>query len=268
MTNSYALITGGSSGIGFEIAKDLAGRGYNIILVSRNEKNLQECCNQLSDEFDILSDYISSDLANKESVRHIYQTTKERGYEVEILVNNAGYGIATPFHVTSLEDEEKFIRVLATSVISLTKLFVNDMVEKKNGKIMIVSSVAAFAPPSAIQVLYGPIKTFMNRFSDALNSSYNHIGITSTALCPGFTVTNFHTASNVQKMMDDVPSFMKFSAERIAKEGVIAMFKGQHLCVPTKTYKFLVFLLRATPYWFIRLLENTLAPGRYEKKET
>ena len=90
MNNAYALITGGSSGIGFEIAKDLAGRGYNILLVSRNEQNLQDCCNQLSDEFDISTDYISSDLANKESVRHIYQTTKERGYDVEILVNNAG----------------------------------------------------------------------------------------------------------------------------------------------------------------------------------
>ena len=182
------------------------------------------------------------------------------------LVNNAGYGIATPFHVTSIEDEENFIRVLGTSVITLTKLFVKDMIKQKSGKIMIVSSVAAFAPPSAIQVLYGPIKTFMNRFSDAMNSSYNRLGITSTAVCPGFTVTNFHTASNVQEMMDAVPSFMKFSAERIAKEGVEAMFKGKSLCVPTKTYRFLVFLLRVTPYSFIRLLENVLAPGRYEHK--
>ena len=120
MSNSFALITGGSSGIGFEIAKDLANRGYNIVLVSRNEQNLQDCCKRLSEEFGITSDYISSDLANKESVRHIYQTTKERGYNIEILINNAGYGIATPFHLTSLEDEEKFIRVLATSVIGLT----------------------------------------------------------------------------------------------------------------------------------------------------
>ena len=266
MSNSYALITGGSSGIGFEIAKNLAERGFNIVLVSRNEKNLQDCCRLLTENYTISADFISSDLANKESPSHIYQTTQERRYNIEILINNAGYGIASPFHVTSLEDEERFIRVLATSVISLTKLFVRDMVEKKAGKIMIVSSVAAFAPPSAIQVLYGPIKTFMNRFSDAMNSSYNHIGITSTALCPGFTVTNFHTASNVQQMMDDVPAFMKFSSEQIAKEGVEAMFKGKPLCVPTKTYKFLVFLLRATPNWFIRLLENTLAPGRYEKK--
>ena len=138
------------------------------------------------------------------------------------------------------------------------------MIEKKRGKIMIVSSVAAFAPPSAIQVLYGPIKTFMNRFSDALNKNYNRYGITSTSVCPGFTVTNFHTASNVQDLMDKVPSFMKFSAERIAKEGVEAMLKGKSLCIPTKTYKSIVFLLKIIPYSLVRRLESFFAPGRYK----
>ena len=268
MKNNYALVTGASSGIGLEIARSLAKRNYNLVLVARREEQLNAIATEIKNDFHIDIEVCPADLANPQAPDDIYNFCSSKNLNIEILINNAGYGIATPFHVTSLEDEEKFIRVLATSVISLTKLFVSDMVEKKSGKIMIVSSVAAFAPPSAIQVLYGPIKTFMNRFSDALNSSYNHIGITSTAVCPGFTVTNFHTASNVQKMMDDVPSFMKFSAERIAKEGVVAMFKGKPLCVPTKTYKFLVFLLKATPYWFIRLLENTLAPGRYEKKET
>ena len=94
-------------------------------------------------------------------------------------------------------------------MISLTKLFVRDMIKNHNGKIMIVSSVAAFAPPAAIQVLYGPIKTFMNRFNDALNINYNSKGITSTALCPGYTVTNFHAASGVQGEMDSVPKYFK-----------------------------------------------------------
>ena len=180
------------------------------------------------------------------------------------MVNNAGYGINTPFHITSIDVEESFIRVLGTSVISLTKIFLNDMIEKKRGKIMIVSSVAAFAPPSAIQVLYGPIKTFMNRFSDALNKNYNRYGITSTSVCPGFTVTNFHTASNVQDLMDKVPPFMKFSAERIAKESVEAMLKGKSLCIPTKTYKSIVFLLKIIPYSLVRRLESFFAPGRYK----
>ena len=85
MTNNYALITGGSSGIGYEIAKNLAGRGYNILLISRNEKNLQDCCNKLSDEFNVSVDYISSDLANKNSVTDIYETSKQRDYNIEIL---------------------------------------------------------------------------------------------------------------------------------------------------------------------------------------
>ena len=117
------------------------------------------------------------------------------------------------------------------------------MLDRGNGKIMIVTSVAAFAPPSAIQALYGPIKTFMNRFSESLNF-YNKYGITSTAVCPGYTVTNFHKASGVQAEMDSVPSFLKKSAKRIAKEGVDAMLKGKKVSVPTKTWKIIVFLLK------------------------
>ena len=107
MEKNYALITGGSSGIGLEIAKDLANRGYNIILVSRNEQNLQDCCKHLSKEFNVSFDYISSDLANKESVRHIYQTTKERGYNIEILINNAGYGICLLYISPSPRDRTR-----------------------------------------------------------------------------------------------------------------------------------------------------------------
>ena len=139
------------------------------------------------------------------------------------------------------------------------------MMENQNGKIMIVSSVASFSPPSAIQALYGPIKTFMNRFSDSININYNHLGISSTALCPGFTVTEFHTASGVQDEMDRVPSFLKFSAERVAKEGVEAMFAGKPIYVPTMTYKILVFMLKNFPESLLSLFGRKLAPGRYDK---
>ena len=141
-----------------------------------------------------------------------------------------------------------------------------NMIENGGGKVMIVSSVASFAAPSAIQPLYGPIKTFMNRFSDGININYKHKGITSTALCPGFTTTGFHTASGVQDEMDRVPKFMVFPAERIANEGVDAMFAGKSYCVPTKTYKLLVFLLKNIPQSVFNLLGKSLAPGRYDKK--
>lgn len=265
MKKTYALITGASSGIGLQIANNLASKGYNLILTARREDRLLTIANEIAEKFDVKVDYISCDLSDIDTPKQIFKFCLSRGYEVEILINNAGYGIASPFHETPMEVEEDFIRVLGTSVIALSKIFLPTMIERQSGKIMIVSSVASFSPPSSIQALYGPIKTFMNRFSDAININYNHLGITSTALCPGFTVTEFHTASGVQNEMDRVPSFMKFSAERVAKEGVDAMFAGKPICVPTMTYKTLVFMLKYLPASILSLLGGKLAPGRYDK---
>jgi len=124
--------------------------------------------------------------------------------------------------------------------------------------------VAAYAPPSKIQSLYGPVKTFMNRFSEALNLSYNKNNIYSTAVCPGYTVTNFHTASGVQNEMDSVPNFLKKSASRIAKEGVEGMLDNKKVVVPTKTWKIIVFLLKIVPKKVFDFISSVLAPGRYE----
>ena len=266
MNNSYALITGASSGIGLEIAKNFAEKGYNLILTARRRDLLEEVAKNISSKNDVNVDIISKDLSLKESTQEIFEFCEAKDYSVDILVNNAGYGIKTAFDKTSVEEEEKFIRVLGTSVIMLTKLFIPKMIENGGGKIMIVSSVAAFAAPSAIQPLYGPIKTFMNRFSDSINVNYKHKGITSTALCPGFTITGFHTASGVQEEMDRVPRFLVFSAKRIADEAVDATLSGKSLCVPTFTYKTLVFTLKYLPRWVINALGKLLAPGRYDKQ--
>ena len=265
MNNSFALITGASSGIGLEIAKNLAARGYNLILTARRTELLEALADEITNKHDVTVDYISCDLSKYDAPKEIFEFCESKNYYVDFLVNNAGYGIKTSFHETSIEIEEDFIRVLGTSVIMLTKLFIPKMLANENGKIMIVSSVAAFAAPSAIQPLYGPIKTFMNRFSDGININYNHKGITSTAVCPGFTVTGFHTASGVQEEMDRVPKFMVFSAERIADEAVEATIAGRALCVPTKTYKFLVFMLKNIPQPILRLIGTALAPGRYDR---
>ena len=266
MNNSYALITGASSGIGLEIAKNFAAKGYNLILTARRRDLLEEVAKNISSKNDVNVDIISKDLSLKESTQEIFEFCEAKDYSIDILVNNAGYGIKTAFDKTSVEEEEKFIRVLGTSVIMLTKLFIPKMIENGGGKVMIVSSVAAFAAPSAIQPLYGPIKTFMNRFSDSINVNYRHKGITSTALCPGFTITGFHTASGVQEEMDRVPRFLVFSAKRIADEAVDATLSGKSLCVPTFTYKTLVFTLKYLPRWVINALGKLLAPGRYDKQ--
>ena len=264
MKNSYALVTGATSGIGLEISRELARRGYNLILVARTKERLSKTSKELIKEYNIKCDYFSSDLTLINSPEEIYQFTNQKKYSIYILVNNAGYALPNAFHINSMEDEEKCLRVLGTSVIALTKKYINDMISNGSGKIMIVSSVAAFAPASALQALYGPIKTFMNRFNETLNYNYNSMGITSTALCPGYTVTNFHKASGIQDEMDGVPKFLKKSAKRIAVEGVEAMIKGKKVSVPTKTWKLIVLILKFIPNWIFSLLSGILAPGRYK----
>ena len=265
MKKSYALITGASSGIGSEIAISLAERGFNIILTARREERLIALTKDLQYRYGVHADYVTGDLASPETPQEIYNFCKERNYEVEILVNNAGYGLPKQFHETPMEDEEKNIRVLSTSVIALSKIFIPNMLERKSGKIMIISSVASFAPPSTLQVLYGPLKTFMNRFSDALNVNYKHKGISSTAVCPGFVVTEFHTSSGVQDAMDKVPAFMKLNAKDVAAEAVEATLSSKSYCIPGKRYRAIVFLMKYTPF-IMKLLSNTLSGGRYAKK--
>ena len=264
MIKKYALVTGASSGIGLEISKILASIGFSLVLVARREEKLKEVTKTLINKYDITADYFIGDLENPNTPKTIYDFCHKKGYFISLLVNNAGYALPDKFHKTSMEAEEKFLRVLGVSVIALTKLFLIDMIKAKQGKIMMISSVAAFAPPSSIQTLYGPLKTFINRFSEGLNLSYNSYGITSTAVCPGYTITNFHTASGVQQEMDSVPSFMKKPANRIAKEAVDDTLKGKRICVPTKTYKVIVFLLKLLPHSLFPLFSKRLAPGRYE----
>ena len=262
---SFALVTGASSGIGLQICHSLASRGYNVILTSRSEDKLKSISEQIRSKYKVESNFFPTDLADNNGPQNIFNFCRSNNYHIDILINNAGYALPESFEKNSVEDEEKCIRVLGTSVISLTKLFVREMIKKKQGKIMIVSSVAAFAPPAAIQVMYGPLKTFMNRFSEALNMNYNSFGITSTALCPGYTVTNFHTASGVQEEMDSVPWFLKKSASRIAEEGIIGMLKGKKIVIPTKTWKIIVFLIKIVPQFIFNFLSGILAPGRYEE---
>ena len=263
----FALITGSSSGIGLEIAKILASKGYNIILTARRKERLQEISKKIILDYKVKCDLISCDLSEKSAPNQIYDFCVKNNYNVEMLVNNAGYAIPSTFTETSMEDEENFLRVLGISVIALTKLFLPSMIEKKKGRIMIISSVAAFAPPSSIQSLYGPIKTFMNRFSDSINSNYNKKGITSTAVCPGFTHTEFHISSGVKKEFDRVPVFLKKTALRVATEAVEDTLKGKSISIPTKTYKVFAFILKVAPLTIFSLLVKVLAPGRYDKKK-
>ena len=265
MNNKYALITGGTAGIGLDIARELAKQGHNILLTARREERLKQISASLKEDFKVDCNYIAADLAQVSAPEIIYNFCSENNYIVEILVNNAGYSINKKFHETGEEEEEKFLRVLGISIIALTKKFIPQMLEHKNGKIMMVSSLAAFAPPaSGWGALYGPIKTFVNRFGDAININYRSQGITSTNVCPGFTVTEFHSASGMQDAMDKVPAFMKQDSTTVAIGAVNAMMKGKTVWISGILNKFIALICNVLPASIVIKMSSSLAGGRYE----
>ena len=265
MNKNYALVTGGTAGIGLDIAHELASRGHNILLTARREDRLKDIAQQLMSDYGVHADSIAADLSEPEAPGIIFNFCDSRQYTVNILVNNAGYSINKKFHETGEDEEEKFLRVLGTSVVALTKRFIPVMLSQQSGKIMLVSSLAAFAPPATgWGALYGPVKTFVNRFGDALNLNYRSQGITSTNVCPGFTVTEFHTASGMQDAMDQVPSFMKKDSKTVAKGAVDAMMKGKSVWVPGLLNKTIAFLCNNLPTSLVIKMSSSLAGGRYE----
>ena len=262
---STALITGPTAGIGKSIAYQLAEKGYDLFLVARREDRLQDLKSDIENKFQVRVHYLKSDLASPDAPQEIYDYGKSMNLDISTLILNAGYQINTKLEEATLQEEEDCLRVLGLSVIMQSKLYVKDLVSRGGGHIMVVSSMAGFSPPSTeFAILYGPVKTFMNRFVEALNGAYNKNNIYSTALCPGFTVTEFHTMSGTQDRMDKVPSFMKLSADQVAQEGIDGMFKNKEIVIPGNLNRFLISVLRFFPTGAIKWIGNKIAGGRYK----
>ena len=259
------MITGPTAGIGKSLAYQLAERGENLLLIARREERLKNISEEIQNKYNVKVLYCVADLTTQEAPKNIYNFCKEHQLDISTLVLNAGYQINTRLHEASIEDEEACLRVLGLSVIMQTKLHLNDLVKRGGGKIMVVSSIAAFAPTSKeFAVLYGPVKTFMNRFVEGINGAYNKDNIYATSVCPGFTTTEFHEMSGTQERMDKVPSFMKMTADQVAKEGIAGMDKKKEIVITGGLNRFLVGTLKFFPRSLITIIGNALAGGRYK----
>lgn len=195
-----ALITGASSGIGEEFARRLAARGHDLVLVARNEDKLHSLCDELMLEHKITAHYIALDLSKGDSDERLFAETERNGFEIDWLINNAGFGSGGYFTELEIERELKMIDLNIRVLVALTHRYLRQMRERGEGTVINVSSTAAFQP-MPFRATYAATKAFVSSFTEAVAEENRPFGIRVMALCPGSTATNFFAASGNEPTM-------------------------------------------------------------------
>lgn len=192
-----ALITGASSGIGYELARLFARKGHGLVLVARNQETLRELAEKLEREHGIRAIVVSKDLSLPSTPEEIFRELAEKSISVDILVNNAGFGTRGMFSNADTDSQLKMIQVNTTALTHLTRLFLERMSRPRKGRILNVASTAAFQPGPLMAVYYAT-KAYVLSFSEALASELHGSGVTVTALCPGPTRTEFERRAGME----------------------------------------------------------------------
>jgi len=239
---STAVITGASSGIGYEFAKILAQKQYQLVLVARNLDRLNDIKQELEAKFAINVILIPADLSLENVAEGIVKEIKYRQLNVEILVNNAGFGYGGYYTQQTWENEKDMIQVNIKSLSQLTKLILPLMLEKKKGRICNVASTAGFYPGPLMAVYYAS-KAYVVSYTQALANELKKTGVTVTCLCPGPTATNFQSVAGVEKSRLFKISKMA-TAKEVAEYGCQAMLSGKTVAIPGGMNKFLLFMSR------------------------
>ena len=225
---TYTLITGGTSGIGYELATIFANNGHNLILVSRDEADLTITRNELL-ELGVEVLIISKDLFDRQTPFDLYNEICEKGYDVDILVNNAGQGQYGEFSETNIYRELSIIQLNISSLVVLTKLFLQDMLKKGRGRILNLSSVTSKTPGPLNSVYHGT-KAFVQSFTQAIASEVKDKGITVTALLPGATDTDFFNKADMQQSKVAKEGQLS-NAKKVAEDGYNALMSGSNMVV-------------------------------------
>jgi short-subunit dehydrogenase len=252
----YTLITGASSGIGYEMSKQLASKNHHLILVARNQNKLEALQIQLEKQFGIDVVYLLYDLSEPNSAQDLYNEIKEGNYHVTGLINNAGFGDYGNFVEMSLAKDEEMIAVNISALVGLTKLFGADMVKTGKGRIMNVASLLSFLPFPYYSI-YSATKSFVLAFTETIAAELHGSGVIVTALCPGTVETPFHTKAmrNTKAMSANKP----MPAEVVAKAGVELFLNGNSKKIVGFMNWFLSNLPRITPDRLMMKIKKNLA---------
>lgn len=238
-----ALITGASSGLGAEYARQLAARGESLVLVSRDAAALEALAGQLRASHGTKIEVLPADLLNRAELERVVARLSDKTKPIDTLVNNAGFGLPLAFERNDIGVEVRHLRLHNEVPMQLMHAALQGMLERNSGTILNVASVAAFIPRST----YSAAKQWLVGFSRWANARYRRLGVTVTAVCPGYTHTNFHERLGLPPGQEGVPRWMWLDAPAVVTESLRAADRGRPLSVPSFRYKVLASIAKIAP---------------------
>ena len=254
--NKTVLITGASTGIGYELSKVFSKNGYDLVLVSRNSQKLEVVAKEMEKQHDIKAKAIPKDLSKSSAAQELYNDIVADGIDIDVLVNNAGFGINGKFTDFSADKHMELIQLNIISLTMLCKLFGTDMVKRHSGSILNVASTAAFQAGPLMSTYYAS-KAYVLLLSEGLNNEFAKDGVNVSVLCPGPTDTEFATRADMgNAKIINVPWIM--SAAKVAEICFSGLMREKKIIIPGLMNKLIAFSTRFTPRSVLVLITRSL----------
>lgn len=247
MTRRLCLVTGASAGIGAAFARIYASHGFDIALTARRADRLEQLSDEIRLRFGVETLVLPADLSRPEAPAALVAEIEAHGRQVDVLVNNAGYGLPGAYAHTSWSDQTAFLQVLLTSVCELTHRLLPGMIERGYGRVVNVASLAGLVPGMPSHTLYGPTKAFLVRFSQALHVETLGSGVHVSALCPGFTYSEFHDVNGTRAEAARLPAWLWLGADEVAAAGYEAAEANRPVCVTGAPNKAIAAICKIVP---------------------
>lgn len=247
-----ALVTGASAGIGRAFAEVLAARGYRLVLVARRAERLEAAAAELQQRYGAEVTAMTADLAEPDAASELATELARRGLAVDVLVNNAGYGVPGRYEQSPWARHDASLRVMVTAVCELTHRLLPGMIERRWGRIINVASLAGHLPAPAGHTLYAATKAFLVRFSESLHAEHVRDGVHTCAVCPGFTYSEFHDVIGTRDKVSQMPAALWMDAPTVAAQGYDAVMSGRSVYIIGRVNRTIAWLARVMPQPLVR----------------